>query len=301
MKILVTGAAGLVGSALCPALEHDGHTVVSTDAVAARPEIVPLDIADPTAPAALFERIRPDVVIHLAAETDVDRCEQEPAHAYRVNAAGTEHVARACRQAGARLVYVSTAAVFDGEKPTAYLESDPPNPVNVYGRTKLAGEYAVRRLGGQHQIVRASWVVGGFERDKKFVGKMLRLLESQRELSVVTDKIGSLTFTVDFVQNLAALVRREGETGVFHMANRGACSRHEVACKIVEFLGRTDVTVRPVTSDAFPLPAPRGRSEAIRNLRLETLGLDRMPTWQDALQAYVRAYLDLPKPCASSF
>jgi len=208
-------------------------------------------------------------------------------------------VANACRSLGARLVYLSTAAVFDGQKPTPYIETDLPNPANLYGRTKLAGEYAVRRLGRGYQIIRAGWMVGGYERDKKFVGKILHLLEERRELSVVTDKIGSLTFTSDLSDGICALLETS-HLGLFHMANHGVCSRYEVACKLVEYLGREDVTVRPVTSDAFPLPAPRGRSEAIANRRLQSLGLDRMPSWETALQTYVHQYLAMVKACASS-
>ena len=292
MKILITGADGMVGSALCPELTRHGHDIVPTDLKPSTADTTALDICDPEAIRRLLRAAAPGMVIHLAAETDVDRCEQEPAHAYRVNAAGTEGLAAACRDAGIRLLYVSTAGVFDGRKATPYVETDAPNPINVYGRSKLAGEIAVRQLP-DHLIVRASWMVGGYERDKKFVGKLLRLLEERRELSVVTDKIGSLTFTEDMSRGIASLIDAS-QTGLFHMANQGVCSRYDVACKMLEYLGRRDVTIRPITSEAFPLPAPRAASEAMQNQRLQALGLDRMPSWEDALHAYIQRHLQAP-------
>lgn len=290
MKILVTGADGMVGSALCPVLRERGHDVVATDALPTSHETTKLDIRDPAAVMAVCEQVSPTLVIHLAAATDVDRCELEPDYAYVNNAVGTERMVQAARAVRARLLYMSTAGVFDGEKTTPYVESDAPNPVNVYGRSKLIGEYAVQQYTGHYQIVRASWMVGGFERDKKFVAKVLHLLEDRQELTVVTDKIGSLTFTTDLSRGIAALLETQ-ETGIFHMANQGACSRYDVACEIVKSLGRNDVTVRPITSDAFPLPAPRAASEVLENRRLRALGMDTMPSWQQSLHAYVKRYM----------
>lgn len=290
MKILVTGAEGMVGSALCPELQRRGHEVVPTDLRPLTSGMLALDVCDRDAVSHTLKTAHPAMVMHLAAETDVDRCEQEPSQAYVTNAAGTEHVVSACRLISARLLYMSTAGVFDGQKPTPYAETDTPNPVNVYGRSKLAGEFAVREYPGAYQIVRAGWMVGGYERDKKFVGKILRLLEERRELSVVTDKRGSLTFVEDLSRGIATLIETT-HTGLFHMTNHGVCSRYDVACKLVELLGRQDVTIRPVTSEAFPLPAPRAPSEAMHNLRLQSLGLDAMPSWEEALQRYVHQYL----------
>jgi len=296
MKILVTGAEGMLGSALCPELRRCGHEVVPTDRQPLSADTLQLDICDHQAITRTFGAARPDWVIHLAAATDVDRCEQDPLEAYRVNAVGTEYLARACHASGSRLLYTSSAAVFDGEKHTPYVETDAPNPVNVYGRSKLAGEFAVRRLSDCYQIVRAGWLVGGRGRDKKFVGKILRLLDQRKELSIVTDKIGSPTFTEDLARGITALIGTH-YVGIFHMANQGACSRYDIAVKLLEYLGRHDVTIHPVSSDAFPLPAPRGRSEAVENCRLRALGLDTMPTWEEALRAYVQRHV---VKCASS-
>lgn len=298
MKILVTGSEGMVGSALCPVLRGKDHDVVATDLSPTSSGYHLLDVRDRDQVNRFIESTKPGLVIHLAAETDVDRCEEEPLHAYTTNAVATEYVAHACARQGVRLLYVSTAGVFDGSKSSPYVESDRPNPVNVYGRAKLAGEHAVQQLR-DYLIVRAGWMVGGVERDKKFAGKILRLLEGRRTLSVVMDKIGSPTFTENLSKGMAALIETR-HTGVFHMTNRGVCSRYEFACKLVEYLGRKDVSITPITSDAFPLPAPRAASEAMQNERLQALGMEMMPTWQEALQKYVRQYQQQVNACASS-
>lgn len=290
MKVLVTGAEGMLGSALCPELRQRGHEVIQTDVEPKSPGIAQLDVRDEGAVHALLTAERPKFLLHLAAETDVDRCEREPAHAYLTNAVGTEYLASACGRSRIRMLYVSTAGVFNGLKPTPYVESDQPDPVNVYGRAKLSGEFAVRYHVPSHLIVRAGWMVGGHDRDKKFAGKILQLLQTRNTLSVVTDKIGSPTFTEDLARGIATVIETE-HVGVFHMTNQGVCSRYEFACKLVEFLGRRDVTIRPITSEAFPLPAPRAPSEAMANQRLQSLGLDHMPRWEDALRNYVQRYL----------
>ncbi len=299
MKVLVTGAEGMVGSTLCPALRREGHQVQVTDLKPMSAECQLLDVRDRAAVSRTIDTVRPELVMHLAAETDVDRCELEPAHAYLTNAVGTEYVAAACKTRSIRLLYMSTAGVFDGEKPSPYIETDEPNPVNVYGRAKLAGEYAIRQYGGIYQIVRAGWMVGGYERDKKFAGKILRLLEEQHALRVVTDKVGTPTFTEDLTQGLLVLIGT-AHVGVFHMTNHGSCSRYDFALKLVEYLGRKDVVISPISSDAFPLPASRAASEVLQNARLESLGLDLMPTWQESLRRYVQQYQTVVKTCVSS-
>jgi dTDP-4-dehydrorhamnose reductase len=225
--------------------------------------------------------------MHLAAETDVDKCELEPDHAYLTNTIGTQNVALMCQKHDIEMVYISTIGVFYGDKPEPYTEFDEPNPINVYGRSKLEGEKIVQNLLKRYYIVRAGWMIGGGpKRDKKFVGKIIRLLDKTNRLKAVYDKVGSPTYTVDFSGCLADLIET-GFYGLYHCTNKGYGSRFDVAKKIVEFLGRSDVIVEPVSSAYFPLSAARARSEMSRNYKLELLGLDKMRRWEDALQEYL--------------
>jgi dTDP-4-dehydrorhamnose reductase len=279
--VFVTGAGGMVGSYV-PEVFREWDLVL-TDIVDgfARVDVTELDVVRRA-----IERARPDVVLHLAAATDVDRCETEPEWAWRTNAAGTDHVARACAELGPRLVYVSTSSVFPGDKAEPYVESDEPGPVNVYARAKLEGERAVARHLPRHLIVRAGWMMGGGPRDKKFVGMMTQFIAGGRTpLRAVADTSGTPTYARDLLEAITGLLAADA-SGLYHAGNAGACTRYDMALAIREALGRPDVVVEPVDSSAFPLPAPRPRSEAIRSLALERLGLAPRP-WRAALTDYV--------------
>lgn len=288
-RVLVTGAAGMLGTALCPALLQQGFQVLKTDMRPGDKETSYLDVSSHDGVWRSIQESRSDVVIHLAAETDVDKCEIEENHAYRVNTLGTENVALACQTLDIPMVYLSTGAVFDGAKPEAYTESDEPSPINVYGKTKWEGEEIVRSLIRRHFVIRAGWMFGGWGKDKKFVAKMVDLLQRRKEISVVTDKFGSPTFTKDLSENLIRLIQTE-RYGLYHMANQGGCSRYEMAQEIAEYLGKKDVVLKPVTSEAFPLPAPRCRSEVLLNQQLKLSGLDEMKPWSEALKEYVGTF-----------
>lgn len=280
MKILVTGAKGMLGSDLCPIL-RELHDVLPTD-------LEEMDVRDRAQVRETVHQFLPDVVIHLAALTDVDYCERQPAEAFRTNAIGTQLVALACREVGATLVYVSTISVFDGRKATPYTEFDTPNPQSVYSQAKYEGERIVQTLLSQHYIVRAGWMFGGGPEDKKFVAKILDLACTKPELKIVDDKFGSLTYTVDIARGMAQLIET-GLFGVYHMVNtRGCVSRYEAARAILEYAGITQCRLVPVSSAEFPLPAPRPRMEAALNYHLELLGLDWMRDWRSALRAYLQ-------------
>ena len=282
-RVLVTGAAGVVGGYVADVF--GGHDLVLTDIVG---DVDRLDVTDPAAVRAVVSGARPEIVLHLAAATDVDRCEQEPDLAFRTNAIGTQNVALAARDVGAILVYISTAGVFGGEKPTPYTEFDEPGPANVYGRSKLAGERIVQTFLDRFYIARAGWMVGGGPKDKKFVGKLLQIMEGgETRLRAVDDKYGTPTFARDLATGILGLLETD-HFGLYHLVNGGgACSRYDVAVALRDILGRDEVTVEPVDSAFFPLPAPRARSEAMVNYKLQLLGLDRQRHWREALQAYV--------------
>lgn len=285
-RMLVTGAAGMVGSYV--AEELTDFELILTDLAG---DGRTLDVCDPAAVTSMVGEVRPDIVLHLAAATDVDRCEREPDWAFRSNAIATQNVAQACREHDAVLVYISTGGVFSGDQPEPFTEFDRPMPANVYGRSKLAGEDIVHRLLRRFFIVRAGWMIGGGAQDKKFVGKMLELIRTAKApLSAVSDKFGSPTYGRDFVAGIRALIARR-EYGLYHLANVGMCSRHEVALELRALANRPDVEINAVTSAAFPLPAPRARSEAIRNYKLDLMGRNPMRPWREAVRDYVTSEL----------
>lgn len=286
-RLLVTGAGGMVGSYV-PAVFRDYELILTG---LSSPGFIPMDIRDSAAVLKTVSREKPDILLHLAAATDVDRCEQEPEEAFRSNTAGTQNVAVACLENGIPLVLVSTGAVFWGDKPDPYVEFDSPRPANVYGRSKLAGEEIVASLLKDYLIVRAGWMIGGGERDKKFVGKIVRLMaEGKKNLKVVNDKWGSPTYAKDFLIGIEGLIRGQAR-GLFHLANEGRCSRYEIALRIRNLLRCPEIELEPVSSDQFPLPAPRARSEAIDNQQLRLLGFPPMRPWEEAIQEYVEEEL----------
>ena len=290
MKILVTGAAGMLGDSLVPALRHMNHHVRSTDINVLNMEYDYLDVRD-------YREIwrfasctfKPDLVAHLAAETDVDKCELDPDHAYRTNALGTQNVALTCKKLRIPMVYISTAGVFDGKKDHPYTEFDEPCPINVYGSSKLAGERYVAELVDEYFVIRAGWMIGGGRKDKKFVRKILDQIRSgATKIYAVTDRYGTPTYAPAFsivVRNLITT----GLFGTYHVACKGQGNRFDVAKEILMITNRTDIDLIPVTSEYFrtSYPAPRPRSEMMRNYMLELRGLDEMPTWQEALKQYL--------------
>lgn len=292
MNVLVTGAFGNLASAFIPLLRDRKDNVILT---AARFHgqtsfhVYPLDVCDNSQVLSTFERFHPELVLHLAALTNVDYCELHPEEAFRINAVGTKNIVLACRQFNAELVYVSTAQVFDGEKETPYTELDVPKPINVYGQSKLEGEKAVQSSLNQYFIVRTAWLMGGGKNDKKFAAKIVRLLETEKELKVIDDKIGSPTFVTDLAKNILEVIQAKCY-GIYHIASRGSCSRYQMAQKIREILGRKEVRIIPASSRDFPLPAPRGISEVLVNDKLELLGLNLMPSWQEAVENYLKSF-----------
>lgn len=288
MKILLTGASGMLSSDVIPELQQRGHTVIQTDRHPRLPESIRLDVMHLEGIFECVKQEQPDYIFHLAAETDVDLCEKNPNHAFRINTLGTENIALVCQQYNIPLLYISTAGVFYGDKSSPYTEFDTPKPINVYGESKLQGEVIVQRLLSRYFIIRAGWMVGGWEIDKKFVYKIVtQLKEGKKELMVVNDKFGSPTFTKDFAANLVKVIDTK-RYGLYHMTNKGTCSRYDIAVKIVEYMGlKGTVTILPINSAQFPLPAPRARSEMMCNYRLDLLGLNSMPHWEESLARYI--------------
>lgn len=300
MRILVTGSGGMLGSALVPTLVQGGHSVVATDIDVSNPQpwgpdgpaLGRLDVTSPGAIDAAIDRFEPDFVAHLAAETSLEVCELDPDGSMLTNATGTEHAALAARRAGLPIAYISTAGVFDGEKVGFYDERDEPNPINVYGASKLRGEQFVATIVPEHYIVRAGWMVGGGPRqDHKFVSLILRQIDAgARTIRAVSDKLGTPTYAVDFSRCFSELIV-SGNYGLYHMCGTGGGSRYDVTKEILRVLGRDDIELLEVGSDYFAEEyfAPRPPSEQMRNRALDLLGMNTMRPWEEAMEHYLRA------------
>jgi dTDP-4-dehydrorhamnose reductase len=263
MRVLITGAAGQVGTELVAAFEAPGHhEVIACDRSA-------LDVADRDSVLAAITSTRPDAVVHPAAWTAVDACEGDPDRAFLVNALGTRHVAEAARRVGAHVTYVSTDYVFDGTKADPYVEWGPTGPRSVYGASKLAGE---RELDPGSTIVRTSWVCGFH--GPNMVKTILRLAGEHDTLSFVDDQRGHPTFADD----LAGMLRRlvvDRRPGLFHVTNQGAVSWYEFAREVLAAAGLDPERVHPVaTADLQPpRPAPRPANSVLDNAALRLSGV----------------------------
>jgi dTDP-4-dehydrorhamnose reductase len=274
MRIIITGHKGQLGTALQAVLA--GAEILGVDL----PEH---DITDPAGIKAILVAFRPDVVIHCAAMTHVDGCEQNPELAFRVNALGTQNVALACGQCGATMVQISTNEVFDGRLGRAYYEWDTPSPLSVYAQSKAAAEFYVRTLLQRFYIVRTAWLYapGG----NNFVEKIIAAADQHGALRVVTDEVSSPTYAPDLAAAITRLIQTE-HFGFFHFTNSGFCSRYEWACKILELSGRGHVPVEPITNEQWPRPAPPPLFAPIVNFTGAALGITLRP-WQEALGEYL--------------
>jgi dTDP-4-dehydrorhamnose reductase len=282
VKVAVIGPRGQLGSALCEAFRRRAVDCVELDHGR-------VEVTDPQSVLVALRDARPAAVVNTAAFHKVDACEEDPKRAFEVNALGALHVARACREAGARCVYVSTDYVFDGAKAEPYLEEDLPNPLNVYGASKLAGEHLVVQTCPDALVVRVASLFGGLGSRGKGTNFVLTVLERARRgeaLRVVDDVRMSPTYAEDAAAAIVELVAG-GASGVFHVVNKGACSWYELAMRVLELAGLR-VPVHPVPQEAYPARARRPRNSALSTAKLEARGL-RLPPWEDAVQRYLAA------------
>ncbi|MGA2072036.1 MAG: dTDP-4-dehydrorhamnose reductase [Terriglobia bacterium] len=276
MRILITGSKGMLGLDLS-ALLRAHHEVVGADL----PEV---DITDLRLVRAAIHGAGIDAVIHTAAFTAVDDCERRPEVAFQVNAEGTRNVAIACRESSVPLLYISTDYVFDGRKPTPYVENDTPNPLNAYGASKLQGERYVAELLRAAWIVRTSWLFGPL--GKNFVRTILERARQGDSLRVVDDQFGAPTYTVDLAAKLEQIVMK-GKPGIYHATNQGYCSWFEFAGEILRQAGLSHVPLAAIPTSASDRPALRPRNSRLAHTRLESEGLGLLPPWQDALKRYL--------------
>lgn len=268
MKILVTGAKGMLGQDLCPILEDNGYDVIETD-------IHNLDITNLDACEMFLKEQKPEIVIHCAAYTNVDKAEEDLITATRINAKGSENLAKACAEINATLVYISTDYVFDGSGKEPYTAESEPNPINNYGLTKYQGEEAVKKYCDKHYIARTSWLYG--HHGKNFVETMLSLADKP-ELKVVDDQIGCPTWTVELANGIVKLIE-EYDYGTYHVCGSGFTSWYGFAKEIFEQEG-LKVNLKPCTTDEFPRPAKRPKYSVMDNKKL-------CRNWKLALKDYL--------------
>lgn len=275
-RILITGAGGMLAGSLIRALQGSAALFPET-----RKD---LDICDNAAVKRKILAIKPDIVVNCAAYTDVDGCESASQQAFAVNGQGVRHVAEACKTAGSLLVQISTDFIFSGQTETACRETDSPEPLSVYGKSKLSGEIAVKETLSRYLIVRTSWLFG--QGGKNFVSTIARLSEKESELRVVDDQRGSPTYTDDLAAAIQRLIGGDF-SGVYHVCNTGVCSWYEFALQIVHQSGKKTRVV-PISSEALSRAATRPAFSALDCTRYETDTGHRMRPWQEALRDYLR-------------
>ncbi|UKJ81805.1 dTDP-4-dehydrorhamnose reductase [Priestia megaterium] len=276
-KVLITGANGQLGKELVELFTEKGFEVYGFG----RDK---MDITNQAQVQEIISTLKPNIVLHSAAHTQVDLAESEPDQAFLINAYGTRNVAVAAEAVGAKLVYVSTDYVFDGTNDEPYNEFSPTSPLGVYGKSKLAGEQFVRDLHSKFFIVRTSWVYG--KHGANFVKTMLKLGKERKELSVVADQIGCPTYTLDLAHAILELVDTQ-KYGVYHISNSGSCSWYEFAKEIFNISGIT-VQVNPCTTADFPRPAARPSYSVFAHTAIYLNNFTKMRSWEDALVDFLK-------------
>ncbi|MBQ1889309.1 dTDP-4-dehydrorhamnose reductase [Selenomonas caprae] len=276
MKVLVTGVTGQLGYDCVQELERRG---IEVRGVASRD----FSLTDHAAAKRYIETYRPDVIIHCAAYTAVDKAEDEQEICEAINAEGTRNLAKIAQELAAKMIYISTDYVFPGDGERFYEPADKKEPQNAYGLSKLHGEEAVQELVEKYFIVRISWVFG--INGRNFIRTMLKLAETHDTLTVVDDQIGSPTYTHDLAVLLADMAQSD-KYGVYHATNEGVCSWAELAAETFRQAGRK-VTVTPVPSSAYPTKAVRPKNSRMSKDCLEAAGFHRLPAWQDAVGRYL--------------
>ncbi len=283
-RVFIAGAGGMLGRSVYEKLRDVADQVMPSDVQPTDPWIVPADVRDRPALLAIIEKLRPQIIINLAALTDLEYCEMHQDEAWLTNAVGSQNLAQIASDLGATYVYVSTAGVFDGSKET-YDEQDSPAPINVYGRTKLEGELFAQTLATHHYVLRCGWMMGGGRKDKKFISLLWRqVLAGTKSLYVVRDKHGSPTYTHDFARLMLWVLSNRCPFGVYHLASSGKASRLEVAAELLRLTGRTDVALQAVDSEHM---RPTYFAHRPENEVLVSRKVTGLRGWRECLADYV--------------
>ena len=281
MTILVTGGNGQLGCSLRLASAESSHRFVFTD-------IEELDITSAVAINAFFEREKVDVVVNCGAYTAVDLAEENEAQAEEINHKAVALLADACKRYDATLIHISTDYIFSGEADAPYNEESAPAPINVYGRTKLAGEKAVAESGCKSIVLRTSWLYSEFGRN--FCKTMQSLTATRPEIKVVADQIGTPTYAGDLAAAISHIIESKqlDKYGTYHFSNEGVCSWYDFACEIARLCGNGECKVKPCTTADYPTKAQRPRYSVLDKSKfVKTFGLS-IPEWHDSLKRMLK-------------
>lgn len=280
MKVLVTGANGQLGYDVIKRLKLLNINCKGVD----RQDF---NLINENETKDFIKKFKPDIVIHCAAYTEVDKAEDEKELCFQINVRGTRFVAEVCKEIGAKMVYISTDYIFDGSGDKPFEVNDAPNPINYYGKTKYEGELEVHKLLKKYFIIRISWVFG--INSNNFVKTMLRISKDRDEISVVSDQIGSPTYTYDLAKLISDMIKTE-KYGIYHITNEGYCSWYELACEIFKITG-IDINVIPIKTEEYPTEALRPLNSRLSKSNLDINGFYRLDSWNNAVKRYIKDIL----------
>lgn len=278
MKVFISGAYGTLGTAMQNVLRRDGVNLRATD-------INQLDVADFKKTNEMLLNYRPDVILHFAAMSNVDACEENKEHAFRVNTLGTLGLATIAKKIGAKIVYMSTNFVFDGASEEPYCEYSQPHPINQYGKTKLIGEKYVKDICDRYFIVRTSWLFG--KTSKTYIPKFLVSQNKPASINVICDQFASFTYAVDLAEAIFLLIKSENY-GTYHIVNKGIGSWLDFALKAKDLM-RFKTEVNPIKTEELHLSAPRPRFCPLDSTSFEFLFNRPMRSWEDALAEFIKS------------
>lgn len=295
-KVLITGSSGMLGIDLSKELSRSYDVIgfdIAKNALSSVRKFIKGDITNRRSVEAALFKIRPDIVIHSAAWTDVDGCERDSKKAFTINAIGTRNVASACKKIGATIVYISTDFVFNGRKKKPYVETDKTGPLSIYGTSKLKGEEFIKKTLDRYCIIRTSWLYG--KHGKNFVDTIAAKANTEKALNVVCDQVGSPTYTKYLAKALGALLDTiapakdtvEDYSGIYHVSNTGKVSWFDYARSILKIIGSNTIVV-PITSRQLARPASRPAMSVMDGAKFYALTGYKMPHWKMALQEYLR-------------
>ena len=291
-KVFITGCGGMLGKAVYERfLPH--CRVLATDIDVNEPWIEYGDVIDFQGMLEKACKFKPDLIINLAALTDLEYCEKNPEATWKTNALGAENMALISKRLSVTHIYISTAGIFDGKK-EYYNDFDQPNPMSIYAKSKYYGEVLIEKMLDNYFIFRAGWMMGGgYEKDKKFINKIFKqILDGKKELCVVEDKLGTPTYTVNFADAMFEIVQTE-LFGTYNMVCEGGCSRYDVASEFIKLLGlEKEINIKIVNSVFFANEyfGPRPNSEKLLNLKLSARGINFMKDWKKCLADYAESF-----------